>query len=154
MSDSWEQIKGWLAAKLPPGAYQNWISRTAQGSLQDGELTVRVPDETAGAWIRQEYTPQIRTAIEELRLPVRTVHYQTESLPALAVAAKAPASHFSNGHVHPAEPLFEKPLAWLNPRLTFETYVVGSSNQLAHAAAQAVANLPSRSYNQIGRAHV
>ncbi|MBV9295796.1 MAG: chromosomal replication initiator protein DnaA [Acidobacteriaceae bacterium] len=54
-----------------------------------------------------------------------------------------------NGHSVPAEPLFENTATWLNPRLTFETYVVGSSNQLAHAAAQAVARMPSRSYNPL-----
>lgn len=50
---------------------------------------------------------------------------------------------------HTAEPLFEQTVTWLNPRLTFDTYVVGSSNQLAHAAAQAVAKMPSRSYNPL-----
>jgi chromosomal replication initiator protein len=146
--DIWEQIKGWLAVKLTAGTYENWISRTTLGSLHDGELTVRVADETTEAWIRQEYTSYIRTAIDELRLPVRTIHYEIQS-PALAMVAQAPSLSYGNGHVHPPEPVFEKPLAWLNPRLTFETYVVGSSNQLAHAAAQAVAQLPSRSYNPL-----
>jgi chromosomal replication initiator protein len=48
-----------------------------------------------------------------------------------------------------SEPIFENTVTWLNPRLTFDTYVVGSSNQLAHAAAQAVAKMPSRSYNPL-----
>ncbi len=41
------------------------------------------------------------------------------------------------------DPLFESTAVWLNPRLTFDAYVVGSSNQLAHAAAHAVATMPS-----------
>jgi chromosomal replication initiator protein len=52
-------------------------------------------------------------------------------------------------HGNTAEPLFEKTASWLNPRLTFDTYVVGSSNQLAHAAAHAVATMPSQSYNPL-----
>ncbi len=153
MGDAWDRIKDWLAVKLSEGAYQNWISRTASGSLQDGELIVRVPDETTEAWIRQEYTAQIRTAIEELKLPVRRIQYRVEMVPALA--ATAGMHSFSgglggNGFVsQAAEPLFEKTANWLNPRLTFGTYVVGSSNQLAHAAAQAVAKTPSRSYNPL-----
>ncbi len=153
MHDAWEQIKDRLAAKLSHGAYQNWISRTALGSFQDGELTVRVPDETTEAWIRQEYTPEIRAAIEELRLPVRRVQYEVETISVLAVAASAggfaPVGNSGNGHAHVAEPVFENTVNWLNPRLTFESYVVGSSNQLAHAAAQAVAKMPSRSYNPL-----
>ena len=144
MSDAWEEIKGWLAVKLTGGAYKNWISRTALGSFHDGELTVRVPDETTENWIRQEYTPQIRTAIQELNLPVQRLHYEIDSLP----AAHAPANA-TNGHFPSTEPMFEKTATWLNPRLTFGTYVVGSSNQLAHAAAQAVATMPSRSYNPL-----
>ncbi len=155
MGDAWEDIKGWLAVKLSRGAYQNWISRTALGSLQNGELTVRVPDETTEAWIRQEYSSEIRTAVHELNLPIRHVLYKVEAMPVLVAAAQAGSGHSvasdgaGNGHAHTAEPIFEKTVTWLNPRLTFNTYVVGSSNQLAHAAAQAVANMPSRSYNPL-----
>lgn len=155
MSDAWDKIKALLAVRLSEGAYQNWISRTASGALHDGELTVRVPDETAEAWIRQEYSPQIRTAIEELKLPIRKIRYTVDFLPALTASAAAAGhggtSHSVNAgsHSHSTEPLFEKTANWLNPRLTFDTYVVGSSNQLAHAAAQAVANTPSRSYNPL-----
>jgi chromosomal replication initiator protein len=159
LGDAWERIKSWLAARLSEGAYKNWISSTSLGSLRDGELIVRVPNESTEAWIRQEYTAHIRTAIQELNLPVRRIQYQIESLPALAAAAHAAAAHGAaahtmggglgaTGHAH-SEPVFEKTVSWLNPRLTFDTYVVGSSNQLAHAAAQAVAKMPSRSYNPL-----
>ena len=151
MRDEWEQIKDWLAAKLSQGHYQNWISRTGQGSIRDGVLRVRVPNESTGTWIAQEYDCQIRQAIEELRLPVQTVRYEAEA------AAAAASNGHSNGGVHTtheprgaaAEQTFEEAAAWLNPRLTFDTYVVGSSNQLAHAAAHAVATMPSRRYNPL-----
>ena len=151
MSDPWEQVKGWLAGKLGGGAYQNWFPQTALGSLRNGEMTVRVPNETTEAWIRQEYSSHIRTAIRELDLPIQSVKYE---IGALATAAVASGDGFTNylqaAHPRsPAEPLFESTADWLNPRLTFETYVVGSSNQLAHAAAQAVAKMPSRSYNPL-----
>jgi chromosomal replication initiator protein len=154
LGDAWEKIKSWLAARLSEGAYKNWISNTALGSLRDGELTVRVPNESTEAWIRQEYTSHIRTAIQELNLPVRRIHYQIESLPTMAAAAFASSAHATSGGFGPSghphsEPVFEKTVSWLNPRLTFDTYVVGSSNQLAHAAAQAVAKMPSRSYNPL-----
>ena len=154
MGDAWEKIKSWLAARLSEGAYKNWISTTTLGSLRDGELVVRVPNESTEAWIRQEYSAHIRTAIQELNLPVRRIQYQIESMPTMAAAAHAASAHTlgggfgSNGHTH-SEPVFEKTVSWLNPRLTFDTYVVGSSNQLAHAAAQAVAKMPSRSYNPL-----
>ncbi len=134
--------------KLGSGAYENWIAQTSLASLRDGELTVRVPNETTEAWIRQEYTSHIRGAVEELKLPVQRIQYEIE---ALSVAAAVGGSRTGTvlARTQASEPLFENTASWLNPRLTFETYVVGSSNQLAHAAAQAVAKMPSRSYNPL-----
>jgi chromosomal replication initiator protein len=151
LSDAWEQIKGWLAVRLSAGAFQNWFSQTALGSLRDGDLTVRVPNETTEAWIRQEYTSHIRAAVDDLKLPVRRIQYEIEALSAVAAAGGdgAAANHAFHPAPHAAEPMFENTLSWLNPRLTFDTYVVGASNQLAHAAAQAVAKMPSRSYNPL-----
>ncbi len=151
MFDAWEQIKGELAKKLGGGAYQNWIARTSLSSLQNGELTVRVPDQTTEAWIEREYASQIRSAVQELKLPVQQVSYTVDSAPAASAAAYAAsaAHHSGNGQTLHSDLLFEKTASWLNPRLTFDTYVVGSSNQLAHAAARAVATKPSRSYNPL-----
>ncbi len=153
LRDAWEEIKGRLATKLSDTAYQTWLSRTALGSFHNGELNIRVPDEATEAWIRQEYSSHIRTTAEELGIRLKGIHYELDSATASAsVGGAAPAlapavGHGSNGS-HP-ELVFEKTANWLNARLTFETYVVGSSNQLAHAAALAVANNPSRSYNPL-----
>ena len=151
MGDAWEQIKDWLASRVSDNAYQTWLSKTSLGSFHNGELSIRVPDEATESWIRQEYAAQIRTAAEELGLRVRGIRYE---LYALAMPAMRPGTSSiaenrnSNGH-HPPDPTFEKTSSWLNSRHTFSTYVVGSSNQLAHAAAQAVARNPSRSYNPL-----
>ncbi|HSU31935.1 MAG TPA: chromosomal replication initiator protein DnaA [Bryobacteraceae bacterium] len=153
LGDVWEQIKIWLADKLSSGAYGNWISRTSFYSFEDGTLTVRVPDETTEEWIKQEYSPQIRSAIDELKVPVKQIRYKIEphvqaAFPFVA-SSKDGAGHAAAAAPATAEPLFENSVSWLNPRLTFDTYVVGSSNQLAHAAARAVATMPSRSYNPL-----
>jgi chromosomal replication initiator protein len=136
--DAWEQIKGWLSSNLSPGAYQNWFSRTSQGGLHDGELVVRVPNESTEAWIRQEYSALVRTAIENLTLPIKRIRYEIE-----AVAAHTNGSGNGGFYLTPSHG------ATADPRLTFDTYVVGSSNQLAHAAAHAVATMPSQSYNPL-----
>jgi len=149
--DAWEQIKDRLAVKLGEGAYQNWLSATALGSFENGELTVKVPNPTTGAWIQQEYSSQILDVIRELNLPVQKVQYSSQPM-ALAASASSgggsTAPPASSQHQFPL-PDFESTASWLNPRLTFDAYVVGSSNQLAHAAAHAVATMPSRSYNPL-----
>jgi len=162
VTDAWEQIKSWLSSKLSQGAYQNWFLRTTQAGLFGDELVVGVPNESTEAWIKQEYSALIRAAIGDLSLPVKVVRYEI-SAATVAAAASNGANHTHNGshslhgtsghgntgHGITAEPLFEKTSSWLNPRLTFDTYVVGSSNQLAHAAAHAVATMPSQSYNPL-----
>jgi chromosomal replication initiator protein len=149
--DAWEQIKGRLAVKLGEGAYQNWISATALASFQDGELTVKVPNPTTEAWIQQEYSSQILDVIRELNLPVRKVQYSIQPMSLAASASSGGGSASPAGGSQHQFPLpdFESTASWLNPRLTFDAYVVGSSNQLAHAAAHAVATMPSRSYNPL-----
>jgi chromosomal replication initiator protein len=151
LSDAWDHIKRWLATKLGASAYENWIAQTEFGSFQDGELTVLVPNETTEAWIRQEYTRLVSSGIRELRLPVRQIRYEIQAGSGYSLAAAAGAGQQSQriSAAPSSEPLFESTASWLNPRLTFDTYVVGSSNQLAHAAAQAVAKMPSRSYNPL-----
>ena len=150
MEDVWEAIKVALAKKLGASSYQNWFSRTALVALEGTDLTVRVPDEPTEAWIRQEYSVEITATIKELNLPVQRVYYTVQTAGgAPSTTASASPQPTQNGRHYGAEPVFEKTVSWLNPRLTFDTYVVGSSNQLAHAAAHAVATMPSRSYNPL-----
>jgi len=150
----WDKIKVHLSTRLSSDAYQNWIERTHQADrLLNDHLVVQVPDEAAAQWIRQEYDGHVRTAIEELKLPIRAVEYAVApvngaSQPAGTVLTYTNGAH-QNGHNALAEPVFENSESWLNPRLTFDNYVVGSSNQFAHAAALAVATSPSRSYNPL-----
>ena len=150
----WEKIKNHLSTKLSPDAYQNWIERTQQADrLVDDHLVVQVPDEAHAQWIRQEYDGHVRRAIEELKLPIRGVEYAVAAAngtwqPPRPVQVPYANGH-QNGHNSTAEPHFENSASWLNPRLTFDNYVVGSSNQFAHAAALAVATTPSRSYNPL-----
>src|SRR6185312_12491410 len=156
LGNLWDQIKGRLAGTLSSEAYQNWITRSEFEDFRDGVLVVRVPDETTRQWIEQEYTPHVLQSIAVLQLPVQRVEY----LSGLPQVHNGAHGNGTSGFRHPAatdgpssfgapEPMFENPASWLNPRLTFDTYVVGSGNQLAHAAAMAVAKMPSRSYNPL-----
>ena len=152
MGNSWDQVKERLSVALSSDAYQNWIARTELDSYTDGLLVVRVPDETTRTWIEQEYTGQIRRAIDELQISVRRVEYVVGALVHAAAVgdrqASVPFSSPTPAYSGP-EPMFENSASWLNPRLTFDSYVVGSCNQLAHAAAMAVSRMPSRSYNPL-----
>jgi len=141
----WDLIKAKLAERIAPQEFQNWVMRTALESLDQGSLRVQVPDQVTKDFIEQEYTEQIRSTIRELNLPVQQVVYlpHAESRPAAVDNASASSSSFS------PEPAFASAAGQLNTRFRFDNFVVGSCNQFAHAAARAVADSPSRSYNPL-----
>jgi chromosomal replication initiator protein len=137
MMNPWDQIKQVLATKISNDSYENWLSKTSFLKESEGLLWVVVPDEVTKEFILQEYAAEVWSSIRDLGLPVHQVVYQ----PASSHSFRHPIS--DNG-----EPVFG-PSFNLNPKFTFDSFVVGSCNQFAHAAAQAVASMPSKSYNPL-----
>ena len=142
----WDLIKAKLAERIAPQEFQNWVMRTALESLDQGSLRVQVPDQVTKDFIEQEYTEQIRSTIRELNLPVEQVVYLPHAESRQASADTASASSSSS---FSPEPAFASAAGQLNTRFRFDNFVVGSCNQFAHAAARAVADSPSRSYNPL-----
>src|SRR5271165_852059 len=135
----WDQVKENLSKKISVQSYDGWLSRTAFKNADGTVLSVTVPDEVTKEWMQQEYASEVWMAIRELALPFRHIVYE--------VASSAPSD--SNAAL-PASPddLFGPSIS-LNPKFTFDTFVVGSCNQFAHAAAKAVATVPSKTYNPL-----
>lgn len=100
-------------------------------------LSVSVPNRETRSWLETEYSHLVQSAIHELNLPIQRVSY--ECAPSGAVRPAQVSS----------EILEPESLPSLNPKFTFDTFVVGTCNQFAHAAARAVATNPSRSYNPL-----
>jgi chromosomal replication initiator protein len=137
-SNAWDQIKNRLSGKISSQAYQNWVMRTAFESLEGATLNVTVPDQLTKDWMEQEYAEDIRSSLRELNLPVTQVIY--------AVRAAHHAVITDNSST---EPIFASTVGQINAKFRFDNFVVGSCNQFAHAAARAVANTPSKSYNPL-----
>jgi len=141
--NAWETIKEELHQSLTTEAFQNWVARTTYLGLDGNRLRVGVPDPATRVWMEGEYSGKVRKAVETLKLPIHTVDYEL---------ATPEQNHLhENGSSAPiAEDLRFPPAAHqLNPRLRFDSFVVGSCNQFAHAAAKAVATTPAKSYNPL-----
>ena len=138
--NAWDLIKARLAERIAPQEYQNWVMRTALDSLDQGSLRVQVPDQVTKEFIEQEYAEQIHSTIRELNLPVQNIVYLPHA------ESRVPAAEMASSS---SEPVFASAAGQLNTRFRFDNFVVGSCNQFAHAAAQAVAASPSRSYNPL-----
>ena len=137
--NAWDQIKKELQSALTAESYENWVSRTRFGRLDNQRLIVSVPDETTKNWLETEYSGQVHTIIRKLDLSVRDIVYSAGS--------SVNSEHARIMESAPTE--MDSSCAQLNSRLTFGTFVVGPCNQFAHAAARSVAERPSRSYNPL-----
>ena len=140
MSEIWSSIVKSLEGKLDPKELKTWFAPTRQVSLEETAdsrtaLTVSVPSPVFADWIRGRHGDLLAREAAAAGFPNLDFRFQAASVEIPALPS----------HATPAPP---RGLV-LNPRFTFDSFVVGSSNQFAHAAARAVAESPSRSYNPL-----
>jgi len=140
LNDLWSAIIRRLEGRLDGKELKTWFEPTRQISLAEGPesaaLTVAVPSGVFAEWISTRHGPLLSEVSAGLGFPNLKIRYESPAAAAPAAAAFPQAPPPPRGLV-------------LNSRFSFETFVVGSSNQFAHAAARAVAESPSRSYNPL-----
>jgi chromosomal replication initiator protein len=128
----WSDISARLKETLDDGPYTQWFS-DADGELEDDAFVVTTRDDFTRQWIEGHYKGFLEAAVAaglgESR-PVRVVTGE----PAPHDHQPAPAPRGVEG---------------LNPKYTFDSFVIGSSNRFAHAAALAVAEAPAQAYNPL-----
>ncbi len=139
----WDVVKEQLEKTLSLESFENWIVRTKFAGLDGKTLLVTAPDGATVRFLMEEYSARINGLAAALGLGVERVKFKVDSgssMPGMPGTAAALSDD--------SDALIESPLS-LNPRFTFDSFVVGSCNQFAHAAAQSVAMNPSRSYNPL-----
>ncbi len=136
----WEDIKKHLSTKLTPQSYANWLEKTSLGKTEGDTIWIGVPNAATREWIQEEYSAMILATIQEMGLPYRRI---------LCVLPPSEAGQPEQATAAASDTLFATTGPQLNPRFTFDTFVVGSCNQFAHAAAKAVATMPAKTYNPL-----
>jgi chromosomal replication initiator protein len=135
--DTWQKVLSKVEEKVNPQSYVTWFKPT-QLVRRDGDaLYVRVPNAFFRDWLN-EHIDVVLDAAQNAGVGEINVIYLIEEGTARPEVAPAQGSLD-----------FESIDNTLNPKYTFETFVVGSSNQFAHAAALAVAERPSKAYNPL-----
>jgi len=137
----WDAVKKRVASKLSAESFDNWFARSSLRRFERDTIWVSTPSETARHFIEREYSELVLATIHELGLPIGRVIYEVEAEGESNVIESPPVSDLEDG--------FQAPATQLNPRFTFDSFVVGSCNQFAHAAAHAVATKPARQYNPL-----
>jgi len=142
--NTWERALGKIESKVNPHHFSTWFRPTQQLSEDAASLTVRVPNSWYAEWLQANYLSVIQDALREIDRPGVTVAF----LPAgSAHASSIPPP--SQPRRPPVSTPARAPGPALNPRYTFDNFVVSSCNQFAHAAAQAVAAQKSRVHNPL-----
>src|SRR5450631_1568920 len=146
----WERILERLQEKVDPTSYETWLKPTRYSHSEEGVLFVRVPTAEfrhAG----DKYARLIQEAIDGTGLEIKDVKFVTPE-PAAAPPLQPQEGEASTVRVSDQSAQLKIDLGKmgdLNPRFTFDNFVVGSGNQFAHAACQAVAERPSKAYNPL-----
>jgi chromosomal replication initiator protein len=143
----WDQILSRVETKVNRHSFYTWFKPTAFVSDGGSAITVRVPNPLFKDWLTKHYSVVLSEALAEVRRTGASLVFVAEGAvvpPSLADAPSSPADELDA----PVEATSVAP-GGLNPRYTFDTFIVGPSNQFAHAACRAVAEAPSRSYNPL-----
>src|SRR4030042_2918788 len=143
-ADIWKAALEELQIKVSPANYQTWLKNTVGLSLNDGCFTVGVPSSFITEALEKRLNPLIEKTLTEIAGKPLKVQFQV---------------HLGNGDEELAPPVPSAPASTnykqrtgapkLNRRYTFSTFIVGSCNRLAHAAAMGVAENPGNSYNPL-----
>jgi chromosomal replication initiator protein len=138
--NAWEKILQHMERRVNAHSFSTWFRPTRLETAESGRLLVRVPTPLFRKRLTQTYGDLLQAVLAEVGIPEMQLDF---------ICTEAEAS--GGGDAAPAQARldFDSVSHQLNPRYTFETFVVGSSNQFAHAAAQAVADQPSKSYNPL-----
>jgi chromosomal replication initiator protein len=139
--NAWDKILQHLERRVNPHSFATWFRPTRQEGTENGKLLIRVPTRLYRKRLTETYGELLQAVLHEVGMPDTRLEFVcTEPGPSAAQAAPAVAQ---------AKLDFDSADHQLNPRYTFDTFVVGASNQFAHAAALAVAEQPSKAYNPL-----
>jgi chromosomal replication initiator protein len=124
----WREVQGRLRASVPDSTFKIWLEPIDAVGVQGHTLHLSAPDRVR-AWVERRYSSLIREALCDV----------TESLHEVSFATPSGDPGTETGSV----------ATQLNPNYTFDRFVIGEGNRLAHAAALAVAEAPSEAYNPL-----
>jgi chromosomal replication initiator protein len=151
-STIWDQVLSRIETKVNRHIFYTWFRPTAFVGDDGKCLWIRVPNGLFRDWLTKHYRTVLDEALSEVYRDGTTVAFITEDSQAMlpVPGASEPGSLDIPLEPEPdsGEPP-DSPMGGLAPRYSFDTFIVGTSNQFAHAACRAVAEAPSRSYNPL-----
>ncbi len=166
-NEVWRAVLAELELSISKANFITWFKNTGIISLQDGNVSLCVPNTFTRAWLEKKYHQAIIKSLERITSkPIKKLEYKIENIKNVPEQSINPASQPKNDelnsfHSNPPQPSstvstrFSTPPTsssgsfTLNSKYTFDNFVVGKGTELAFAAAQAVTNRPGEAYNPL-----
>jgi chromosomal replication initiator protein len=144
----WDSVLVEMELTLSKATFSTWFKDTFIIKSEDGIVYLSVPNQFAKEWLFNKYHKLILKALRGVSENIRNIEYTvTKEMPKKEPETRKIIEH-SAGEL-PLSEFYINKEDNLNPKYTFDTFVVGSFNELAHAAAQAVVRKPGITYNPL-----
>jgi chromosomal replication initiator protein len=144
----WNSALSQVELELSRVNFNTWFKNTRIVDYKEGEVIVGVPNEFVKDWLNQKYHKFILRILRTVHEGVRSVSFSVVRPDSLSRRSQGSIVIQSSSQL-PLNDLYVNKDDGLNPRYTFENFVVGSGNELAYAACQAVAAEPGTKYNPL-----
>ncbi len=145
VDEIWQKTLRIIEKQISKPSFETWLKPTKPLQFQNFTLFIEVPNVFAKDWLESRYYDLIKDSLEEVVNHEVSLSFILPSSGNLAVLEginnRITAANRNNHDDFGS--------SYLNPRYTFDTFVVGNSNRFAHAAALAVAEAPAKSYNPL-----
>ena len=148
----WTEIIGSIRAEVSADTFDRWFKETELVSLDDQTLTLRVPNNIYQLWIESNYLNLLQSSTLLALGSPRAVQFTYGDNRSAPPSAPVGRENLPEPEVEEKETTDFSPQPFahgLNPRNTFESFVVGANNQFAHAACVAVGQTPGKTYNPL-----
>lgn len=147
----WQTVLAQIQLNISPANFATWFANTKIASQEEGTVIVSVPNSFAKEWLEQKYNKEILKILKALDSSIKEISYQID-FP--AVKTREPIKQQPKPQELPAEQLGFAELEMdketnLNPKYSFQNFIVGPFNELAYAAAEAIIKEPGRIYNPL-----
>ena len=150
----WESLSGVIRGRVSADSYDRWFSNVSVLSATPTEVTLGVPNPIHQFFIESNYSDLLSSAIAEVHGAPRTLRFRSMQQENGENESSEQAEPLHEDHPSAQKPSKTAKVATpaatgMNPSYTFGSFIVGANNQFAHAAAQAVAHSPARTYNPL-----
>lgn len=146
IEELWEAALKKVATKISKPSFETWLKNTKASDLNGDTITIGVPNEFAKDWLEGHYTELISDILFEVtgaRLKTKFVIPETGAEKKQEETRNLEKNRLKEKEKHQTQ------RSILNPKYTFDTFVIGTGNRFAHAASLAVAEAPAKSYNPL-----